>query len=48
MRLANAAANNVADLIALFTAALAQIPKDWRRRILFTVDGADYSHDLIV
>lgn len=47
LRPGNAGANDAADHITVFTAALAQIPAAWRRRIIVRIDGAGASHALL-
>jgi hypothetical protein len=47
LRPGNAGANDAADHITVFTAALAQIPAAWRRKVLVRIDGAGASHALL-
>ena len=46
LRPGNAGSNTAADHIALTDAAIAQIPARYRRRMLFTCDGAGSTHAL--
>src|ERR1035438_4454880 len=46
LRPGNAGSNTAADHIALTAAAIAQIPARYRRRMLFTCDGAGSTHAL--
>src|ERR1035441_3043197 len=47
LRPGNAGSNTAADHIALTDAAIAQIPARYRRRMLFTCDGAGSTHALV-
>jgi hypothetical protein len=47
LRPGNAGSNTAADHIALVDAAIAQIPARYRRRMLFTCDGAGATHALV-
>jgi len=47
LRPGNAGANDAADHITVFTAALAQVPAAWRRRVLVRIDGAGASRALL-
>jgi Transposase DDE domain group 1 len=47
LRPGNAGSNTAADHIALVDAATAQIPARYRRKMLFTCDGAGSTHDLV-
>lgn len=46
-RLGNAGPFTAADHLAVLTAALAQIPAQWRTDVLVSIDGAGASHDVI-
>ncbi|GAB3657651.1 hypothetical protein [Glycomyces tarimensis] len=47
LRPGNAGANDAADHLTVFTAALAQLPATMRRRILVRIDGAGASGALL-
>ena len=47
LRPGNAGSNTAADHIALAGAAIAQVPGRYRRKMLFTCDGAGSTHDLV-
>jgi DDE family transposase len=47
LRPGNAGSNTAADHITLVDAAIAQIPARYRRRMLFTCDGAGATHALV-
>lgn len=47
LRPGNAGANDTADHIRVFTAALAQVPAAMRRKIIVRIDGAGASHALL-
>lgn len=47
LRPGNAGSNTASDHIEVITAALAQIPASHRREVLFTIDGAGASHDVV-
>jgi hypothetical protein len=47
LRTGNAGSNTADDLIAVLHEAITQVPRQWRRRLLITCDGAGASHDLI-
>ena len=47
LRPGNAGANTAADHIDVLGAAIAQIPRRYRRRLLIRSDGAGASHDLL-
>jgi hypothetical protein len=47
LRPGNAGSFTAADHIAVLTAALAQVPAQWRTDVLVTIDGAGASHDVI-
>jgi Transposase DDE domain group 1 len=47
LRPGNAGSNTAADHIALADAAIAQIPAKYRRKMLFTCDGAGSTHALV-
>jgi hypothetical protein len=47
LRPGNAGANDAADHIRVFTAALAQVPSAARRKVLVRIDGAGASHALL-
>jgi hypothetical protein len=47
LRSGNAGANDAADHITVFTAALAQVPAAARQKILVRIDGAGASHALL-
>jgi hypothetical protein len=47
LRPGNAGSNTAADHIALADAAIAQVPGRYRRKMLFTCDGAGSTHDLV-
>ncbi len=47
LRPGNAGSNTAADHIEVLTAAIAQIPAPYRRKLLVTVDGAGSTHALV-
>lgn len=47
LRPGNAGANTAADHVIVLSEAIAQIPAQWRRRILIRIDGAGASHELM-
>lgn len=47
LRPGNAGANDVADHLRVFTAALAGVPAAWRRKIIVRIDGAGATHALL-
>jgi hypothetical protein len=47
LRAGNAGSNTATDLIAVLAEAIAQVPKDYRRKLLVTCDAAGASHDLV-
>lgn len=47
LRPGDAGANDTADNIAIFTAAVDQLPAAYRRKVLFRTDGAGFSHGLL-
>jgi hypothetical protein len=47
LRPGNAGSNTAADHIALVDAAIAQVPGKYRRKMLFTCDGAGSTHALV-
>lgn len=47
LRPGNAGANDTADHLRVFTAALVQVPAAWRRRIIVRIDGAGATHALL-
>lgn len=46
-RAGNAGSNTAADHIAIIDAAIAAIPRKWRRNLLITIDGAGSSHAVV-
>jgi hypothetical protein len=47
LRPGNAGSNTTADLVAVLTAAITQVPPAYRRRLLVRADGAGASHGLL-
>jgi len=47
LRPGNAGSNTAADHIEVLTAAIAQVPRPHRRKLLIRADGAGASHDLL-
>jgi Transposase DDE domain group 1 len=47
LRPGDAGANDAGDNIKIFTEAVAQLPAAYRRKILFRIDGAGFSHGLL-
>lgn len=47
LRPGDAGANDTDDNIAIFAAAVAQLPWQYRKKILFRTDGAGFSHGLL-
>jgi Transposase DDE domain group 1 len=47
LRPGDAGANDAADNIDILAQAVAQVPAAYRKKILFRVDGAGFSHDLL-
>ena len=46
-RKGNAGSNTAADHIAIIDAAIAAVPRRWRKNLLITIDGAGSSHDVV-
>jgi hypothetical protein len=48
LRKGSAGSNTAADHIAIVDASIAALPPAWRRNLMVTVDGAGFSHKLVV